>query len=142
MMLPGAGSVAYFVMEVLPDLMAGPGGHDARKKAASILNPNRDINAANHDLEVADTVQNNQRLANEFMEKGRFAEASDLYKKCLTGLNKRNPELMYGYAASQFELGNHTVSRTTLDTLIAQNPDYKKQDAHLCMHVLWSSKVI
>ncbi len=131
MMLPGAGSLAYFVMEVLPDLMAGPGGRHARKTATSILNPNRDLNAANRDLEVADTVQNNQRLADEFVEKGRFGEASELYQKCLTGLNKHNPELMFGYAACQFELGNHDVTRTTLDTLIAENPDYKNQDAHL-----------
>jgi len=131
MMLPGAGSIAYFVLEVLPDLMAGPGGRQARNKASSILNPNRDINAASHDLEVADTVQNNQRMADELIEKGRFAEASELYKKCLTGLNKHNPELMFGYASSQFELGNHDVSRATLDSLIAENPDYKNQDAHL-----------
>ena len=131
MMLPGAGSLAYFVMEVLPDLMAGSGGRQTRNKATSILNPNRDLNAANHDLEVADTVQNNQRLADELMEKGRFSDASELYQKCLTGLNQHNPELMFGYAACQFELGNHAVSRTTLDTLIAENPNYKNQDAHL-----------
>ena len=72
-----------------------------------------------------------RRLADELMEKGRFAEASELYQKCLTGLNQHNPELMFGFAASQFELGNHTASRTTLDTLIKENPDYKNQDAHL-----------
>lgn len=131
MMLPGAGSLAYFILEVLPELMAGPGGRQARKKASSILKPNRDINSANHDLEVADTVQNNRKLADELTENGRFAEASELYQKCLTGLNGHNPELMVGYAACQFELGNHAVSRTSLDTLIAENPDYKNQDAHL-----------
>ncbi len=131
MMLPGAGSIAYFILEVLPELMAGPGGRQARKKAGSILNPNRDLNAANHDLQVADTVQNNQRLADELMEKGRFAEASELYQKCLTGMNKHNPEIMFAYATCQFELGHVDVSRTTLDTLIAENPDYKNQDAHL-----------
>ncbi len=131
MILPGAGAAAYFVMEILPELLGSSGGRMARKKAGNILNPDRDLNAASRDLEVADTVQNNQRVAGELMEKGRYAEARDLYKKCLTGINEHNPDLMHGYAASLFELSEHSDARSTLDALIERNPDYKNQDAHL-----------
>ena len=131
MMLPGVGAAAYFIIEILPGLIGSSSGRQATKKAVDIINPNRDLNAASRNLEVADTVENNRRLAGEYMEKGQYFDASELYKKCLTGLNQHNPELMFGYAASQFELGHYEQARSTLDALIEKNPDYKNQDAHL-----------
>jgi len=131
MFLPVAGSAAYFIVELLPDLLAGPGGRKARKTAGNILNPNKDLNAASRDLQVADTVQNNQRLAEELMEQGRFDQADGLLQKCLTGLNQHNPKIMAALAKCQFEQGQHGAARDTLDTLIKENPDYKDQDSHL-----------
>jgi hypothetical protein len=131
LMLPGFGAAIYFIIEILPELMGSSTGRQARRTAEGLINPNKDINAASRNLEVADTVENNRRLAGEQMERGQYAEASELYQKCLTGLNKHNPEFMYGYARCQFELGNHSQVRAILDSLIEENPDYKNQDAHL-----------
>jgi len=131
MFIPVAGAAAYFIMEIMPDLMAGPGGRKARKSAGKILNPNKDLNAASHDLQVADTVQNNQRLAEELMEQSRYDQAAGLLEKCLTGLNQYNPQIMAALATCQFEQGLHSTARDTLDTLIKENPDFKSQDSHL-----------
>ncbi len=131
LMLPGFGAAIYFIIEILPELMGSSTGRQARKRAEGLLNPNKDLNDASRKLEVADTVENNRRLADEQMENGQYAEASELYEKCLTGLNKYNPDLMFAYARCQFELGDHSQVRTTLDNLIEKNPDYKNQDAHL-----------
>ena len=43
-MLPLAGSIAYLLLEVLPDVSNTRAGQAAGKKVKSVVNPNKDIN--------------------------------------------------------------------------------------------------
>ena len=130
-MLPVAGSIAYFVLEVLPGLTQSRAGRSAGKKVQSVLNPNRDINQAANNYAISDTVQNSLRLAEECYSKGMFEDARALFEKCLKGLHADDPDIMLGIAKSDFELGQYAQTRTMLDKLIELNPDFKNQDAHL-----------
>jgi len=130
-MLPVAGSIAYFVLEVLPGLTQSRAGRSAGKKVRSVLNPNRDINQAANNYAISDTVQNSLRLAEECYSKGMFEDARALFEKCLKGLHADDPDIMLGIAKSDFELGQYAQTRTMLDKLIELNPDFKNQDAHL-----------
>lgn len=131
MMLPGIGALAYGLLEVAPDLMSTRHGRNASKRVIGKLQPNKDINDASLEYERSATVANSTRLAEECLAKERFKEASDLYRSCLTGLNETDPDILFGLAKSEYGLDNFKEVKSTLDTLIEKNPDYKNQDAHL-----------
>ncbi len=131
MMLPGAGGLAYILLELAPDLLATRQGRNASKRVMSTLNPNKEFNTASLEYERSSTVANSVKLAEECLAKDRFSEAAKLYRGCLTGMNEFDPDIMFGLAQSEYGLGNHTKVRSLLDTVIEKNPDYKNQEAHL-----------
>lgn len=131
LMLPGAGSIAYLIVEVLPDLMNGRSGRQVTRKVQSVVNPNRDINAASREYAKANTVENSMRLADEYLSQGVYDKAKTLYQKCLSGLYADDPELLYGLAQSQFGLDEFAGVVQTLDELKTKNPGYRNADAHL-----------
>jgi hypothetical protein len=129
--LPVAGSVAYLLLEALPDLMNTNTGRSAGRKIQSVVNPNRDINEATRQFSISDSVENSMKLAEECFKKGLYSDAKELYSKCVRGVHADNPDLLYGLAKSDYELGNFSETRASLDKLIELNPEYKNQEAHL-----------
>lgn len=130
-LLPLAGSIAYFIAEILPDLAGTRTGRQVQRDIASLINPNKDINRAAYDYSVRDTVENSIRLAEECIRKGMYNEAKDLYERCLTGTHESDPTLMYGLARCEYSLNNYDEVKSILDKLISLNPEYKNPDAHL-----------
>ena len=114
-MLPVAGSIAYLVVEILPDFMHTRTGRGVARKVDSVINPNRDINAATRKYTVTDSVENTVRLADECMNKGLYAEAKSFYLKALQGRYFDDPSLLYGMARSQFMLNDFSGVRVTLE---------------------------
>lgn len=129
--LPMAGSIAYLLMEILPELLNSRAGRNASRKIQSTISPNKDFDAAAKQFSISNTVENSMRLADECYNKGLFAEAKKLFEKCMSGPHADDPYLMFGLAKSDFQLGNYSDVVATLDKLIELNPDYKNQDAHL-----------
>ena len=70
-------------------------------------------------------------LARQCLNRNMFQEAKSLYQKCLKGPYANDPDLMFGLASAEFGLNDFAATRQTLDRLIAENPGYKNQDAHL-----------
>lgn len=130
-MLPGAGSVAYVILEVLPDLMGSRTARRATRGVENIINPNKHINAAAQRYSITNTVENSLLLADQCVEKGMHSKAAELYRKALTGVHEHDPDILYRLADTEFRLGNYAETRRLLDLLIAKNPDYKNQEAHL-----------
>ncbi len=79
--LPGAGSIAYILLEVLPELIGSRTARNATRSVEQIINPNKDINIAARDYSITGTVENTLNLANECFKKGLFQEAKSLYEK-------------------------------------------------------------
>lgn len=130
-MLPLAGSIVYFLVEVLPGLLGTRTGRKAGSNLRKIINPNRDINEASYNYDVSDTVENSMRLAEECINKNMFGEAKNLYAKCLKGMHEYDPYIMHGLAKAEFNLNNFSEVKSLLDKLIEKNPEYKNADAHL-----------
>ncbi|WP_317930261.1 tetratricopeptide repeat protein [Halioxenophilus sp. WMMB6] len=130
-MLPLAGTLAYLILEVLPEFSHTRAGRSARRKVNSVVNPNRDFNAATRHYAMNDSVENSKRLAEECYSKGLYSDAKTLYQKCLQGPYADDPHFMFGLASCEFQLGNYSITREILDRLIEANPDYKNQSAHL-----------
>lgn len=130
-MLPLAGSIAYLIIEILPDLLGSHSGRKASSNLRKIINPNKDMNDATHNYSVSDTINNSIRLAEECFNKNMFSEAKELYSKCLRGVHEYDPDIMYGLSQTEFALQNHSEVKFILDQIIEKNPDYKNANAHL-----------
>lgn len=130
-MLPVAGSIAYVIVELLPDLLGSRNGRKAGRALQDVINPNKDINKATRDYTISDNIENRMKLANELLEKDKYDEAADLYKQCLTGMYQKDAYMMFGLAQAQYGLGDYSQVESTLNDLIGYNPDFKNADAHL-----------
>lgn len=130
-MLPLAGSIAYVILEILPGLTSSRAGRAATRKVRDTINPNRDINAAAARYAVTDTVENTLNLANECLNRGIAEDAKVLFRKCMSGPYVDDPQLIYGLARAEFQLGNFEETRNLLDQLKATNPGYVNAEAHL-----------
>ncbi len=128
---PMIGGLAYLIVEILPELMNSRGARKARKSFSRAVNPDKDLRAASQTLAVADTVQNAIILAEQCLERGRFAEAKELYLRYLKGLHADDPILLLGLARAQFGLEDYRGAEQSLDTLKEKNPEYKSADGHL-----------
>jgi hypothetical protein len=117
-LLPGAGSIAYVILEILPELMESRAVRRASRSMEQIINPNKGINAAAQDYSVSNTIYNSLKLADECMSKEMYEEAKQLYEKSLAGIHENDPEIMFGLEQAKFCLDNFVVSKHFLDQLI------------------------
>ena len=128
---PAIGGIAYFIVELLPELTGSRTARNLGRSVTKAVNPNRDLQQAAEKLAVADTVQNAMRLAEECLDKGRFAEAEELYAARLKGVHADDPALLHGLARAQFGLAQYAAVIETLDKLKEANPGYRSPEAHL-----------
>lgn len=121
----------YLFAEILPGLKDNRTARRALQGARDRIDPERHKRAASRQLEVADTLENRQRLADESYDSGDYQQAAELYRSGLRGLYATDPNLMLGLAKSQFALNLPGEARQTLDALIAANPAFRSTDGHL-----------
>lgn len=126
-----AGAIAYIVVELLPDLLGSRGAKRAVRSVQGALDPERDLRKAERVALVSGDVASRQRYAEELSKQGRHAEAAGVFRSLLTGLYETDAGLMLGLARAQFESGDASGARSTLEALIAANPDFKSADGHL-----------
>ncbi len=127
--LPLAGSIAYFIVEILPDFSRR--GGSMASAVAKKLDPERDLKRRTDDLTLSDTVENRLNLADEYMEVERYDDAVELYQSCLSGVHKTDPKIILNLAAAQFQLKRYTDVKDLLDRLIETNPNFKSSHGHL-----------
>jgi hypothetical protein len=123
--------IVYSLTQILPDLHASPAARKAVRNVQRAIDPEREKKRIAAQLEVADTVQNRLRLAEECLNLGDVLNAEELYASCLKGPHATDPDIMLGLARAQFGRGDATATQKTLDELIAANPEFKSQDGHL-----------
>jgi len=131
LMAPGIGGAAYFIIELLPDLMNNRGARSAARGVARTLNPGADLRQRERAHSLSGSVDATRHLAAELIDSGRHADAIELYAGALTGLYENDPDLLLGLARAQYGDDQFENARMTLDRLIEQNPDFKSSDRHL-----------
>lgn len=122
---------AYLIAEVLPGLAQSRTARRALRGAQDRIDPERRKREATRQLDVADTLDNRRRLAQESFNSGDYQQAAEMYRSGLRGLYATDPDLMLGLARSQFALNLNADARQTLDELIAANPDFRSDGGHL-----------
>lgn len=128
---PGIGALAYFIIELLPELSGSMRTKRAVRNVRRTLDPDVDLRRKKLEHRLSGSVDATRHLADEFVDNGRYAEAIELYEETLTGLYEHDPNLMLGLARAQFGSDRHDKARATLEELKSRNPDFRSPDGHL-----------
>jgi hypothetical protein len=131
--IPFAGSLAYVVVELLPELVGGRGGRRASAGVRRILDPNRDLRRASAEVEISGNVDARRRLGDELFDRGQYGEAIEVYAAGLTGIFEHDPTLLVGLARAEFARANYAAARAALQRLQTHNPEFNSADARLLL---------
>jgi hypothetical protein len=129
--LPVAGSIAYVVVELLPDLFGSRSARRARSGMQRMIDPDRDLRRASAEVEISGNVDARRRLADQLTERGQYAHAIEVYQGGLSGVFEHDPTLLQGLARAQFAQGDSAAARATLQRLERNNPEFKSAEARL-----------
>jgi hypothetical protein len=130
-LLPGAGAIAYVLVELIPEWMGTYKGQQARKRVISTLNPEKEYRRLSDELAIADTIANRSALGEECLLLGKFDEALAHYDNILTRPLGEEPAYALGKARAEFALGRPQATVATLDDLRVRWPDYQSAEGHL-----------
>ena len=130
-LLPLVGSIAYVVVEILPEMLGGKTARRAKSGVQRMMDPDRDLRRASAEVEISGNVDARRRLAKELLERSQFDAAIDVYQGGLKGIFEHDPTLLVGLARAQFGKQDYAAARTTLERLTQHNPDFKSADAQL-----------
>lgn len=131
LVVPVAGCIFYFFLEMLPDIRNSREGKRAVKTILKTIDPEIDLKRAAKELMISDNVQNKLNLAQECLNQHLHEEAINLYQSSLKGIYKDDPKIMLSLAEALFLNQEFAKTKETLDNLIATNPDFKSQEGHL-----------
>ena len=125
------GVAVYFFAEVLPTLGSSRSARRAVRGVRDRIDPEHGKRRAARQLDIADTIDNRRRLAEQSLASGDYQQAMELFRTSLSGMYRTDPHLMLGLAQAQFALEMPAEARATLDALIAANPTFRSFDGHL-----------
>jgi hypothetical protein len=130
-LLPLVGSIAYIVVEILPEFLGGRTARRAKSGVQRMMDPDRDLRRASAEVEISGNVDARRRLAEELLERSQFDAAIDVYQGGLKGIFEHDPTLLMGLARAHFGKQNFAAARATLERLMQHNPEFKSADAQL-----------
>jgi hypothetical protein len=130
-LLPLVGSIAYAVVEILPQVLGGRTARRAKTGVRRMIDPDRELRRATAEVEISGNVDARRRLAEELFERGRYDAALDVYQGGLKGIFEHDPTLLLGSARAHFAKQDFAAARATLERLTQHNPDFKSADAQL-----------
>ena len=129
--VPGIGSIAYCIVELLPEISNSLTARRAMRGVRKAFDPGGDLRRRKLEHRLSGSVDATRHLAGELMDSDRYAEAIDHYRSALTGLYEHDPDLMLGLSQAQFGNGDAEACKQTLELLKEKNPDYRSADGHL-----------
>ncbi|MGB6307157.1 MAG: tetratricopeptide repeat protein [Steroidobacteraceae bacterium] len=130
-LLPLVGSIAYVVVEILPEALGGRTARRARSGMQRMMDPDRELRRASAEVEISGNVDARRRLAEELLERSQFDAAIEVYRGGLKGIFEHDPTLLLGLARAYFGKQEYAAARTELEELTQHNPDFKSADAQL-----------
>lgn len=129
--LPAAGSLAYVVVEILPDLFRGRTARRASFRVQRLMDPDKELREASAAVEVSGNVDARRRLAEQLHQRGEFARAMEVCAQGLRGVFEHDPSLLYGLARAQFAAGLYAEARDSLARLRQNNTGVESPEVGL-----------
>ena len=130
-MVPVLGSVAYILIEVIPEWFASPEARRAHRRIANRFDPEKHYRELSDQLAATDTIANRAALADECLTVARFGEAEQHYDHILKLPMGDDPAYAFAKARAQFNANHHADALVTLDDLQKRWPDFQSAEAHL-----------
>jgi hypothetical protein len=131
MFLPMAGMLAYFFLEIVPELSRSRTARQAASGVVNLLDPEKGYREALRQVQIADTTGARAALAEQCLRSGREDEAVALYRALLTGMHETDPGFMLGLARAYFAKEDYVEVQRLLERLRAANPNYRSAEGHL-----------
>lgn len=128
---PGLGSLVYALTVWLPEMRHTRHGHALVRGVKQVLDPTRELRAAQDAFELTATTDNRLRLADALFASGRASEAVPQYQAALRGIHSDDPHITVRLARALLESGHAASARELLDDLIRKHPDFRSQDGHI-----------
>jgi FimV-like protein len=116
-MLPIAGSAAYFIVEILPGLFQRREVRAVQAAAIRKLDPERELRAARDSVDVADTAATRTALADALAEGGKWEEAVRHYREAVAKTPGKDRTARLKLARACLESGNSAEARRLLEEL-------------------------
>ena len=129
--MPMIGGLAYFIIEVLPELSSSITGQRAVRNVRQTLNPGADIRQHKAAWDQSPNVDNGRRYAEALLDSGKSDEAEGIIDQALKGLFETEPTLLLLKARLQFEKKRTEETVKTLEILQEHNPDFRSAEGHL-----------
>src|SRR5260370_33373070 len=101
--MPGIGLLAYFLIEIVPDLSRSRSARAAASGVVNLLDPEKGYREALRQVQIASTTGNKAVLAEQCLRSGRVDEAVDLHRGPLTGLHATGPDPIHRRARRPFK---------------------------------------
>ena len=115
--IPVAGPLAYFFVEILPALLSSPQTARLKTQIGDSINPGRKVAELEQQLDVADTVENRKRLADEHMRNGNHEKAVSLYESCLEGIYEDDTYILGSLAEAYYHNRDLPDAKRVLEKL-------------------------
>ena len=130
-MWPVIGPLAYIIVEILPELSSDYRAKRAIRSIRRTIDPDADLRRHQREDKMSGSVDAKRHLAAELVSAERFDEAIEIYRKALSGLYERDPDLMLGLAQAYFGREDYQNARQTLQDLVQYNPEFRSPLGHL-----------
>ena len=130
---PLLGSLVYFFVIYMPNSKLERGAMKAVAAAAKVIDPTKEVRAAQADYEETPTAQNQMRLAAALLEVGQAEEAAKLYEGGLKGPFASDPDLRFGAARAFTESQRYTEALGHLENLRSTRPAYRPDSISLLL---------
>jgi len=128
---PLLGSVVYGIAIWLPTVRHSRQGRQVVSGVQRLLDPSKELRAAQEALEISATPNARLRLADALRNAGRASEAVVQYHAVLTGIYANDPQIRVHLAAALLDAGKPADARAELERLIAEQPNFKSPEGHL-----------
>jgi hypothetical protein len=129
--VPLVGSLAYVLLELVPELASSRRARRVTGGIAEIIDPDREWRRRHDAASRTDSVETKRALAEECERKGMWAEAIKLYETAAQGVFADDTVLLFGLARVQLASGDAKAAEATLNRLRQAHPTLQHQDAHL-----------
>lgn len=101
--LPVVGSIAYFVVEILPDLLGGKPGQDLFQALRHRFDSEQRYRKLKDIALLTGTADAKRALAEECLELERYQEAAEHFEAAISGLHADDPALIFGLLHARVE---------------------------------------
>jgi len=116
--LPLVGTLAYFIVEVMPGLQHDRHVRTARAKAVAALDPARQVRSARDALDLADTAANRLKLGDALTALGQHDEAVPVYREAIRmTAGDPDPRTQGKLANALYETGQGAEALALLDAI-------------------------